>query len=187
MSVTWTHDEANTKYKMPITRWNTNYKIHVATTTTQTDAQIQIEIWMQPWGLVWVTCRKDETQAPLLVIIKHQPASSSGENGKGSQTNIPFLWLFTPTPSSRDEKKKKLDNKCPSFLLKGTHFVCNWKTSYNLFLGLDTFVVLSCFLHFQLPCLAPIRSFAPKSYFIVLGFHIFMLRRRQKKEVVWKG
>ena len=63
---------------------------------TETDAQIQIqiEIWMQPWGLVWVTCREDETQAPLLVIIKHQPASSSGENRKGSQTNI--LLLFAP-------------------------------------------------------------------------------------------
>ena len=96
---------------MPITRWNTNYKIHVATTTTQTDAQIQIEIWMQPWGLVWVTCREDETQAPLLVIIKNQPASSSGENRKGSQTNI-FLFFALyfvikhqhPRPEMRQEE-----------------------------------------------------------------------------------
>ena len=29
VSVTGTHDEANTKYKMPFTSWNTNYKIHI--------------------------------------------------------------------------------------------------------------------------------------------------------------
>ena len=68
-------------------------------------------IWMQPWGLVWVTCREDETQAPLLVIIKHQPASSSGENRKGSQTNI-FLFFALyfvikhqhPRPEMRQEE-----------------------------------------------------------------------------------
>lgn len=68
------------------------------------------KIWMQPWGLVWVTCREDETQAPLLVIIKHQPASSSGENRKGSQTNIFFFALYFvikhqhPRPEMRQEE-----------------------------------------------------------------------------------
>ena len=142
---------------MPITRWNTNYKMHVATTTTRTDAQIQIEIWMQPWGLVWVTCREDETQAPLLVIIKHQPASSSGENRKGSQTNI-LLFLCSllchKTPSSRDEKRKSLTTNVPPFCWERLILCATEKHPTTFFLVWILLWFSSCFLHFQVPCLA---------------------------------